>query len=79
MDKHTKFNTINSMLSKKHKFTLQFSDVTRVLICECDPEQMHQVMFESYTARNASEEFVDKSIASIKREATRTIGFSSSL
>ena len=79
MDKYTRLNTINSMLGKKHKFTLQLSDATRALICECDPEQMHQVMFEVYTARNTSEDFVKKNIASIKGQSARTIGFSSGI
>ena len=79
MDKCTTFNTINSMLGKKHNFTLPFSEEARALICKFDPEQMHQVMFESYTARNTSEEFVKKNIASIKGETTRTIGFSSGI
>ena len=79
MDKHTRLNAINNIMGKKHKFTLQLNEVTRALICECDPEQMHQVMFEVYTARNTSEEFVKKNIANIKGQSARTIGFCSSI
>ena len=79
MDKYTRLNTISSMLSKKHKFTLPLCEATIALICECDSEQMHHVMSEVYTARNANEDFVKKSIASIKKETTRSIGFSSSI
>jgi len=75
MDKYTTFNTINSMLGKKHKFNLPFSEETRSLICKCDSEQMHQIMFELYTTKNTSEEFVKKSIASVNKETKRTIGF----
>ena len=44
MDKYTTFNTINSILGKKHKFTLTFSEETRTLICKYDSERMHQIM-----------------------------------
>jgi hypothetical protein len=67
------------MLGKKYNFTLPFSEEARALIFKFDPEQMHQIMFESYTARNTSEDFVKRSIASIKGETTRTIGFCSTI
>jgi len=75
MEKYTTFNTINSILGKKHNFTLPFSDEARTLICKFDSEQMHQIMVELYRVRNTNEEFVQKSIAHVKRETTRTIGF----
>ena len=77
MNKYTTFNTINSMLDKKYKFTLPFSDEAKALICKCDSEQMHRIMFELYATRNTSEEFVKKSIANVMEETKRTIGFSS--
>lgn len=78
MDSYTRLNTISDMFSKKHKFTLQYSDETRNLICnECDPSQMHQVVGALYMTRNASEDFVKKSIASVKGQSRRTIGFCS--
>ena len=79
MDKYTRFNTIVSMLAKKYGYRLTLSEAGRALICECDPEQIHQIAAELYKARDASEEFVKKSIANIKRQTARTIGFSSGL
>jgi len=75
MNKYTTFNTINSVLGKKHKFNLPFSEEARALICRCDSEQMHKIMFELYTTRNTSDESVKKSIASVKNETKRIIGF----
>jgi len=64
-------------MGKKHKFTLHIDEATRALFCECDPEQMHQVISEVFMARNTSEEFVKENIANIKGQCVRTIGFSS--
>ena len=76
MDKLTAFVTINSMLGKKHKFTLSFSEETRALICNsCDTEQMHHIMSALYSEQNTGEDFVKKNIADIKGEVKRTIGF----
>ena len=76
MDKITTFDTINSILGKKHKFTLPFSEETRTLICKYDSERMHQIMFVLYVAQNTDEEFVKKSIAGVEDEKKRIIGFS---
>ena len=75
MDKYTRLNAINNMMGKKHKFTLQFNETTKALICECDTEQMHHVISELYAARDTSEEFVKKSIAGVNKETVRVIGF----
>ena len=75
MDKYTKINTIISMLGKKHKGTLQLCEATKALICECNTEQMHHIISELYAAQDISEEFVKKSIAGIKKETARVIGF----
>lgn len=79
MDKYTRLNTISSMLSKKYKFTLPLCEAATALICECDSEQMHQIMSELYTARNANEDFVKKSIASVKGKLAKSIGFNSGI
>ena len=79
MDKYTRFNTIVSMLAKKHGYRLTLSEKERALICECDPEQMHQIVSELYKARDTSEEFVKKSIVNIKRQTPRSIGFNSGI
>ena len=75
MDKHTTFNTINSMLGKKHKFTLPFSEEARALICKYDSDQMYQIMLSLYGTKDTSEDFVKKSIANTNKETKRTIGF----
>ena len=75
MDKHTTFKTINVMLSKKHSVRLPLSDESIALICKYESEQMYQIMLSLYEAKNASDEFVKKSIASINKETKKPIGF----
>ena len=55
--------------------TLQLCEATKALICECNTEQMHHIISELYAAQDISEEFVKKSIAGIKKETARVIGF----
>ena len=75
MDRCTTFNTINSMLGKKHSYILPFSEEARAIIFKFDAEQMYQIMLELYKRKNTSEEFIKQSIAKIKGETTRVIGF----
>lgn len=75
MDKYTTFNVINSMLGKKYKLALPFSEASRAIICKCDPEQMHQILIMLYALRNTSDEIVKQSADLIKGQTTRTIGF----
>ena len=75
MDKYTIFKTISSLLDKKHKLTLSFSEEARTLLYECDTEVMHRVMFDLYAARNSSEEYIKMSIAKINEKTKKSIGF----
>ena len=75
MDRYMTFNTFNSMLGKKHNYTLPFSDEARAMICEFAPEQMYQIMLELYKMQDKCEESVKKVIANVKGETRRIIGF----
>ena len=75
MDKHIIFKTINLMLSEKYKYVLPFCEEARALICKFDSEKMYKLMSAFYTVQKSDEEFVKKSIASVKKETDRTIGF----
>ena len=78
MDKHYVFKTINSMLSRKHKFTLSFGEEARALICKCDSEQMYKILFSLYATKRTDEEFVKyakKRITAAEKETKRVIGF----
>ena len=75
MDKYTTFKIINGMLSKKHNFSLPFSDEARALICKCDSDQMYQIMLLLYATKSTCDEVVKKSIACFNKETKKTIGF----
>jgi len=75
MDKRYIFDTINGMLSKKHRSSLSLSEETRALICNCDSEQIYKILFSLYAAFRTDEEFVRQCIAGITKETKRVIGF----
>ena len=75
MDKRYIFDTINSILGKKHKATLSFSEETRALIYRYDSEQIYKILFSLYATKNTDEDFVRESIANITKETKRVIGF----